>query len=110
MTFLSRIETSWEDFTQKLKHVNNIYARIIKETNWWKTMSEVNWETMPKPKPQVSDIIVLEKGEEILTSWDGSVESIMKSVITKGRIIKRRKVVEAKEKGTLVLTNRIGIN
>ena len=71
-------------------------------------MSEVNWETMPKPTPQVSDIIVLEKGEEILTSWDGSVESIMKTVITKGRIIKRHKVVEAKEKekGTLVLTNR----
>ena len=71
-------------------------------------MSEVNWETMSKPKPQVSEIIVLEKGEEILTSWDGSVESIVKSVIAKGRIIKRHKIVEAKEKekGTLVLTNR----
>ena len=71
-------------------------------------MSEVSWETLPKPEPQVSDIVVLEKGEEILTSWDGNVEKIGKTVITKGRLIKRHKVVEVKEKekGTLVLTNK----
>lgn len=71
-------------------------------------MSEVNWETMPKPTPQVSNVIVLEEGEEILTSWDGNVETIEKTVIAKGRFIKRHKIVEAKEKekGTLVLTNR----
>ena len=63
---------------------------------------------MPKPIPDVVSVLVLEKGEEILTSWDGDVETIGKTVITKGRYIKRHKVVEAKEKenGDLVLTNR----
>jgi len=71
-------------------------------------MSEINWEVMPKPKPEVCNVLVLEKGEEILISWDGNVETIGKAVITKGTLIKRHKVVEAKErkKGTLVLTNR----
>ena len=71
-------------------------------------MSEVDWKTMHKPTPKVSNIIILEKGEEILTSWDGNVETISKTVITKGRIRKRQKVVDAKEKekGTLVLTNK----
>lgn len=63
---------------------------------------------MPKPTPKVSSTIVLEEGEEILTSWDGNVETISKTIITKGRIIKRQKIVDAKEKekGALVLTNR----
>lgn len=71
-------------------------------------MSEINWETMPKPTLEVSNVLVLEKGEAILTSWTGNVETIEKTVITKGRYIKRHKVVDAKEreKGTLVLTNR----
>lgn len=71
-------------------------------------MSEVDWKTMPKPTPQVTNVIVLENGEEILISWDGNVETIGKTVITKGRYVKRHKIVEAKEreKGSLVLTNR----
>jgi len=71
-------------------------------------MSEINWEPMPKPTPEVANVLVLENGEKILTSWDGNAETIGKTVITKGRYVKRHKVVEAKEreKGTLVLTNR----
>jgi len=63
---------------------------------------------MPKPLVQVSDVIVLEGGEEILTSWEGNVETIGKTVVTRGRYVKRHRVVEARERenGILVLTNR----
>ena len=63
---------------------------------------------MPKPTEKVSSIIVLEESEEILTGWEGNVETIGKTTITKGRLRKRQKTVDTKEKenGILVLTNR----
>lgn len=71
-------------------------------------MNDANWGTMPKPGSKVLDVLVLEIDEKVLTRWKGTVETFEKSVVTKGRIRKKHKIVEArgKEDGLLILTSR----
>lgn len=71
-------------------------------------MNEFFWERKAELKQKISEIIILDKDEEVMMSWDGSVETFEKTVVTKGRIRKKHKIVEAKgeEKGTLIITDR----
>jgi len=70
-------------------------------------MNEVYWERTPI-KQQISEILVLNKDEPVMMSWNGTVETFEKTVVTKGRVRKKHKIVEAKgeEKGTLIITDR----
>ena len=63
--------------------------------------NEINLSAMPKPKPEVAKALLLEEGEEILTSWDGDRE-LVHTAVEKGRV---RKAKETK-RGSVVLTSR----
>lgn len=71
---------------------------------FWQTLEVkdgVNWELMPKPNPEISGVLFLEAGEEILAFWDGDREIWFTAV-------EKRRAVKAKETeyGSMVLTNR----
>ncbi len=71
-------------------------------------MTEVIWQKNSILKPKISEILILETDEKIMISWEGSVETFQSAVVTKGRVRKRHKVVEAKgeEDGNLIATDR----
>jgi DNA-directed RNA polymerase subunit RPC12/RpoP len=57
---------------------------------------------------QITSTLVLERGEQVFSAWEGDLESTVKAVRSKKGLIRtKHKVVEAKEreKGALVLTN-----
>ncbi|MFW9871138.1 MAG: hypothetical protein ACFFEL_16020 [Candidatus Thorarchaeota archaeon] len=71
-------------------------------------MSEFKWERDSKIKPKISEVLVLEKDEIIMRSWEGTLETFEKTIVTKGVVRRKHKVVEAKgeEVGHLIITNR----
>jgi len=68
----------------------------------------VIWKRNSILKPKILEILILDKDEEVMISWDGSVETFQSAVITKGVVRKRHKVIQAKgeEDGTLIATDR----
>jgi len=72
--------------------------------DFWKNFkpdADIYWDVLPKPKPEISKVLVLEKKEGILTSWSGDRE-IATTVMEKGT----SKAKKVKQYGSLVLTNR----
>jgi ribosomal protein S27AE len=63
--------------------------------------TEINWKAMPKPKPEMAKVLLLEEGEEILTWWDGDRE-VFHTAVEKGRVERAK----ATQRGCVVLTSR----
>jgi len=73
-------------------------------TEFWKNFNQdanIYWNVLPRPSPEISDVLVLENEEEILTLWSGDRE-IRTTVMEKGT----SKVKKVKEYGSLILTSR----
>jgi hypothetical protein len=67
-----------------------------------------HWEPELSLEEKITSSIVLEKKERVLETWEGDVESVIRTVKSgRGLIRAQHKVVEAKgkDKGVLVLTN-----
>ncbi len=71
-------------------------------------MTEISWDGQFTLNPKILEILILQKDEQIKHYWNGTLETFERTVVTKGRVRKKHKIVEAKgeEKGSLIITDR----